>query len=160
MLSRFGAGISQLLLLLAGDVELNPGDDTNIAETLASLLESMGKLEAGQAAILTELKGLKERQDATDSEVKRLAERLRTLETKVASRGSVDVSTSSDTSCSINDRLLTITARCDDAENRARRCNLLFYGIEDDPKEDWTASEQKIANFCSDKLLIRTERSV
>ncbi|KAH9369414.1 hypothetical protein HPB48_007192 [Haemaphysalis longicornis] len=57
-----------------------------MAETLASILESMGKLEAGQGAILTELKGPKERQDATDSELKRPAERLRTLETKACCR--------------------------------------------------------------------------
>ncbi|KAH9378920.1 hypothetical protein HPB48_012822 [Haemaphysalis longicornis] len=87
-----------------------------MAETLASILESMGKLEAGQDAILTELKGLKERQDATDSELKRLAERLGTLENKVASQCTTTSSTPSDTLSSLNDRLTTITARCDDAE--------------------------------------------
>lgn len=43
----------------------------------------MGKLEAGQCAILTELKGLRERQDAIHGELTRLAERLGTLKTKV-----------------------------------------------------------------------------
>ncbi|KAH6933125.1 hypothetical protein HPB50_012321 [Hyalomma asiaticum] len=33
-----------------------------------------------------------------------------------------------------------------------RRSNLLFFGIEDDAKEDWTATENKITDFCSEKL--------
>ncbi|KAH9384892.1 hypothetical protein HPB48_026922 [Haemaphysalis longicornis] len=128
-----------------------------MAETLASIPESMGKLEAGQDAMLSELKGLKKRQDATDTALKRLTERLGTLENKVASQCTTASSTPSASLSSLNDRLTTITSRCDDAENRARRCNLLFYGIEDDPEGDWPGSEQKIVNFCSDKLKVTAD---
>lgn len=31
---------------------------------------------------------------------------------------------------------------------------MLFFGFEDDEKEDWAASEQKIIAFCSEKLKI------
>ncbi|KAH9374774.1 hypothetical protein HPB48_000950 [Haemaphysalis longicornis] len=117
----------------------------------------MGKLEAGQGAILTELKGLKERQDATDRKLKLLTERLGTLETKVASKCTTTSARPSDTLINLNERLTTITARCYDAENSARRCNVLFYGIQDDPKEDWPGSEQKIVNFCSDKLKVTAD---
>nr|XP_037268540.1 uncharacterized protein LOC119159791 [Rhipicephalus microplus] len=41
---------------------------------------------------------------------------------------------------------------CDDAENRQRRDNLLFFGINDEDKEDWATSEEKIITFCSQKL--------
>lgn len=60
--------------------------------------------------------------------------------------------TSSSAISSISKKLVEITSRCDDTENKLRRCNLLFFGIEDDENEDWNASEQKVIKFCSEKL--------
>ncbi|KAH9378607.1 hypothetical protein HPB48_018319 [Haemaphysalis longicornis] len=59
----------------------------------------------------------------------------------------------------VSAELTTITSRCEDAENRLRRSNLLFFGLEDDPKEDWTAPEKNGVKLCSDKLEIQINSS-
>ncbi|KAH9384852.1 hypothetical protein HPB48_026879 [Haemaphysalis longicornis] len=44
--------------------------------------------------------------------------------------------------------------RTEDAENRLRRNNLLFFGFSDDRAETWKQSEEHIIAFCSEKLEI------
>lgn len=55
--------------------------------------------------------------------------------------------------------MAAISSRCDDAENRQRRSNLLFFGIEDKKEEEWAAAEQKVIAFCSEKLELTTTSS-
>lgn len=151
-----------LRLLLSGDVETNPGptkraislDKDDDSNTLASVLETVRRIEAGQQAILNELKGLKEKQAATDKEVKHLTERIVVLESSVASQNSSVEGAPVNILQTITNQLQTVTTRCDDAENRLRRSNLLFYGIDDDGNEDWAASEEKIIKLCTDKLQV------
>ncbi|XP_075742055.1 uncharacterized protein LOC142794753 [Rhipicephalus microplus] len=51
-----------------------------------------------------------------------------------------------------------LEARLDDAENRSRRNNLLFYGLADDkPSETYAQSEERITGFCRDHLKITVE---
>lgn len=141
------------MILLSGDVEQNPGPDTNaIAQTLASVLETVRRLEAGQSTILNELKGVRERQEATDAIVNCLAGRIDALENTVASLDSAQNSEPNNELRSLSDQLHSLTSRCDGTENRMRRCNLLFFGIGDEQGENWAASEQKIIKFCSDQL--------
>lgn len=152
--------IDFLRLLLSGDVETNPGptkkggslEKDSDSNTLASVLETVRRIEAGQQTILSELQGLRDKQSATDDEVKRLTERIVALETSVASQNSPVEGTSSNVLHTLTNQLQTVTSRCDDAENRMRRSNLLFYGIDDDESEDWAASEETIIKLCTDKL--------
>lgn len=44
--------------------------------------------------------------------------------------------------------------RQDDLENRSRRNNLLFYGLDDTAGETWAESEERILTFCSEKLSV------
>ncbi|XP_077543323.1 uncharacterized protein LOC144155629 [Haemaphysalis longicornis] len=45
--------------------------------------------------------------------------------------------------------------KIDDLENRSRRSNVLFFGIEDtDQSESWEASETHVREFCSNKLSV------
>lgn len=47
--------------------------------------------------------------------------------------------------------------KIDDLENRSRRSNLLFYGIQDTGEaEDWDTSEQIVTKFCQDILGVTT----
>lgn len=39
--------------------------------------------------------------------------------------------------------------RLDDAEDRARRCNLVFFGLEDVKGESWDESEKNVIDVCS-----------
>lgn len=46
-----------------------------------------------------------------------------------------------------------LRSKLDDLENRSRRCNLVFYGIEDvDPKEPWSTSAKHIRELCAAKF--------
>lgn len=45
-----------------------------------------------------------------------------------------------------------LSNKCDDAENRLRRSNLLFFGIADKQDETWSQSESRILSFCSKEL--------
>lgn len=40
----------------------------------------------------------------------------------------------------------------DDLDNRSRRNNLIFFGIEDNQNETWAESESRILSFCSKQL--------
>lgn len=48
--------------------------------------------------------------------------------------------------------LYKVNSRYDDAENRLRRSNLLFFGIWDSQTETWTQSEEKLIRLCSQSL--------
>lgn len=199
--SRLWQSLSDVLLMLSGDIESNPGPMAKaeaeafalvlerlkkLDEAYASILETTRKLEEGRVTLLEELDCSKEREAAAEnviklltervaaletratdegeaktakekeaaslSEVNRLNERIATLETSIANQRSDEVGTPGHALDSVSQQLSLITSRCDDAENRLRRSNLLFFGLEDDPDEDWAASEQKIIQFCSNKL--------
>lgn len=130
---------------------MNPGPGTDDLSCSLASVETVHIIE-GQDAILRELQGVKKKQEATDFEIKRLSERVRTLEATCASLASTETASTAFNVSDITNQLKNITSRCEDTENRMRRSNILFCGIEDDEKEDWTASELKIQNFCSQKL--------
>ncbi|MDD9361400.1 MAG: hypothetical protein PV344_00495, partial [Anaplasma sp.] len=48
--------------------------------------------------------------------------------------------------------LYKVNSRCDDAENRLRRLNLLFFGIPDSQTKTWTQSEEKVVQLCAQSL--------
>ncbi|XP_072143579.1 uncharacterized protein [Dermacentor andersoni] len=51
-------------------------------------------------------------------------------------------------------QLKALAEKCDDAENRQRRSNLLFFGIPDANNESWAQSEMHVTSFLSEKLKI------
>lgn len=156
LLSHMPSVLSNLLLLLSGDVEANPGPMSKAeAEAFDSALAAIRKLETGLGAVLTDLKTVKDNQEITRNEIKALTAQIAALGSNVSSSATASPS-SNNTLQTIATQLKTITSRCDDAENRMRRSNLLFFGIEDDEKEDWAGSEEKIISFCSEKLQIPT----
>lgn len=142
---------ARLLLLLSGDVELNPGPDTQI---LAAVLSTVKRIEQGQTAILNEIKQLSERQESTESALNQLSTRVTSIETELATLRSAPtgVAPSEMLTAEVSSQLSRIVSRCDDAENRLRRSNLLFLGIDDEVNETWRVSEKKILDFCSLKL--------
>ncbi|XP_077501507.1 uncharacterized protein LOC144112581 [Amblyomma americanum] len=59
----------------------------------------------------------------------------------------------------ISDQLRIIESRCNDAENRLRRCNLLFFGLSDDISETWPSAETKVIDLCKKELDITVDSS-
>lgn len=143
--------------MLSGDVEANPGPMSKAeAEAFDSALAAIRKLETGLGAVLADLKIVKDNQEVTRNEIKALTTQIAALGPNASSSSATAAPPSDNALKTIATQLQTITSRCDDAENRMRRSNLLFFGIEDDEKEDWAGSEEKIITFCSQKLQIPT----
>lgn len=148
------------MLLMCGDVEANPGpDDLPVVSTLSAdvilttVLATVQRIEQGQISMLSEMKELKEKQKTTDERMQELYSRVVALETKTGNASDVQNEGASNESLSlVHEKLSDIVTRCDDAENRLRRCNLLFFGFSDDSNETWSVSEQKIVNFCAENL--------
>ncbi|KAH8020357.1 hypothetical protein HPB51_000990 [Rhipicephalus microplus] len=149
------------LLLLAGDVESNPGPMTKTeADTFSQALDAIRKLEESQDTLLAELKALKEKHIEATKEIQLLMARVAALESTTTSPHNTGVTEASANALrTVSSQVTEILSRCNNSENRLRRSNLVFFGLDDEPKEYWAKSEQKIIDFCSEKLGITvTER--
>ena len=140
--------------MLAGDIESNPGPDN------AALLAEMKKLSAGQAKMIAEMQDLKNQSMATTALLDTLSKRLTDLEGNYQSVLSLQADMQSIRADSERTAQLIhkLEARVDDAENRSRRNNLVFYGLPDpSASEPSSDSEKIILNHCSDYLNVRLE---
>lgn len=147
--------LQELLLALSGDVETNPGP-TSKADSgpLDTILAKLTKLEQGQTTVLKEIKRVQEEQIRTAEAISALSTRVVTLENRVSalSKLSDQVNTTSAEAASFQIQLKSLEARCEDAENRMRRSNLIFYGIPDADKESWAESQDAIIDTCRSLL--------
>nr|XP_050024897.1 uncharacterized protein LOC126519313 [Dermacentor andersoni] len=142
------------LLLQAGDIESNPGHSTE------ALLAELRKLTNGHAQVITEIQGLKAQLGNTDKTIGKLNERLTDLENRyqalVPLRKEIEIMRIGTERTS--SRISELEARMDDAENRSRRNNLIFYGIPDpSSSETFAETEQLVANLCRDNLQVTLE---
>ncbi|CAN8027250.1 unnamed protein product [Ixodes persulcatus] len=121
------------LLIVSGDVELNPGPTETIeTDKLESILAAVQRIEAGQSAMLASITSLQNDQKTTDALVNELLERVTAVERNIAAVPlQAPQNPPIDNDNTLNSEDLEIRTRCDDAENRLRRSNLLFLGIPD-----------------------------
>lgn len=129
------------LLLVCGDFELNPGPDNALLKELLSgqkeiknKLSSIENYQAEQQVAMIDLKNRLSILEATINKIEDLqavvsdcrAERER-------NRAGIDA----------------LIAKVDDIENKSRRNNLVFYGVEDnDEPEKATISEGNVKELC------------
>ncbi|XP_049512298.1 uncharacterized protein LOC125940304 [Dermacentor silvarum] len=142
------------ILLQSGDIETNPGPDTD------AVLAELKKLSAGQTTIIADMQGLKSQCTATSAALANLSKRLADLEGHYQKLLPMQIEIQTiraDTEQTA--RLVhALNARVDDAENRSRRNNLVFYGLPDTAaSETSAASEEKILRLCSDHLNVPLE---
>ncbi|XP_077522714.1 uncharacterized protein LOC144133474 [Amblyomma americanum] len=153
------AHFASLLLILSGDIELNPGPtENNAPPTLESISQAILRIESSQNTILSELALIRSTQTTIEDSARRLSSRVEVLEKIVENNPENDAASKATpdmTKHSSDVKLLT--TKYDDAENRLRRSNLLFFGITDDLGETWAQSEERVVSFCSDKLDISIE---
>ncbi|KAH9372567.1 hypothetical protein HPB48_016475 [Haemaphysalis longicornis] len=143
--------------MLSADVESNPGPMSKAeAVTFESALKAIETLQSGLKSALADFNGIREQQAATNEEIKKLIAKLTALEAGTNDGTPTEAASPRNTLQDISSQIQKIAHRCDDAENRLRRSNLLFFGLEDDEKEDWSASEEKIIKFCEEKLKLPT----
>lgn len=140
------------LLLLSGHVESNPGplSSTENCELLATLLQ----LQSWQSAVLDQLKSIQVSVSDQERRFLELNSILVKIETEcttlVATKADIDTLRSTTTACMAH--VSALTARAEDADNRSRRCNLVFYGRKDCPNENWRESEKLIIDHCIQHL--------
>ncbi|KAG0425776.1 hypothetical protein HPB47_027082 [Ixodes persulcatus] len=93
-------------------------------------------------------------QKSTDENVSALSDRVTALEAQFAAAKALPVRNVLDHEASggIVSELYKVNSRCDDAENRLRRSNLLFFGIPDSQTETWTQSEEKVIRLCAQSM--------
>ncbi|XP_077528536.1 uncharacterized protein LOC144140913 [Haemaphysalis longicornis] len=145
-----------LLILLSGDIESNPGplDDS------AVILDELKKISAGQATLLSEVQDLKTQLHTTEKTISDLSNRITQLEKHYQSLSTVQTQiTALETGAGVTARhIQTLEARFDDAENRSRRNNLIFYGLPDtNHSETFSESEELIMSLCSEHLNVEID---
>ncbi|XP_037506544.1 uncharacterized protein LOC119382768 [Rhipicephalus sanguineus] len=141
--------VVRFLLLLSGDIEQNPGPDS------AAVLAELKKLSSGQSKLLSEVQDLKCQLLATNATLSELSKRLTNVEANCQQieplrqqLGTVQTDTAETAS-----RVCNLETRLDEAENRSRRNNLIFYGISDTNKsESFAQSEELVIRLCSEQL--------
>ncbi|XP_077498020.1 uncharacterized protein LOC144108724 [Amblyomma americanum] len=143
------------LLLLSGDIETNPGPNDSSA-----VLAELQKLTAGQTQLIAEVQGLKSQLTTTDKTITDLGNRMADLETQYQAllplRNDIE-KMQADTS-NVARIIQELETRIEDAENRSRRNNLIFYGIPGTTdSETWAESEKLIIDVCRNNLQITVE---
>ncbi|XP_037515775.1 uncharacterized protein LOC119392946 [Rhipicephalus sanguineus] len=147
--------VIRALLILARDIETNPGPSNS-----ENVLAELRKLSAGQTQLIADVQGLRAQLGNTDKTISELNKRLTDLETHYQSlvplRKEVEIMRTSteQTAC----RIAALEGRIDDAENRSRQNNLIFYGIPDpSASETFAESEHLVVNLCRDNLQVHLE---
>ncbi|KAH9361552.1 hypothetical protein HPB48_001346 [Haemaphysalis longicornis] len=91
-------------------------------------------MEVAQTVILAELKVIRDAKNNLEGIMNRVSSRIDALEkSDDANQSYVDGSVPSSSSClnKLTSELQTLAVKCDDAENRLRRSNPVFFGIAD-----------------------------
>ncbi|XP_040065367.1 uncharacterized protein LOC120839178 isoform X2 [Ixodes scapularis] len=149
-----------LLLLLCGDVELNPGPLSVAQENqLVEAMQLIPSMHEGQKTVINELKAIKDLQTTFERKLEGLFSRIAIIESDVAAikplRGEFEELKASNRE--LDTQLRTTALRQEELENQSRRNNLLIYGLPDVAAETWEASEAKALSFFADKLDIHLE---
>ncbi|XP_075730283.1 uncharacterized protein LOC142772067 [Rhipicephalus microplus] len=147
--------VFSLLLLLGGDIETNPGPTT-----LEQIMTELKSLSSGQSQLISDVQILKSQLSTTDKAISELGKRIDSLESHYSCVDTLrsDLDAMATATSQTATQVSVLEARLDDAENRSRRNNLLFYGLADDkPSETYAQSEERITGFCRDHLKITVE---
>lgn len=126
-----------LLLLLSGDVELNPGPTREQMAKIENMLEG---LTNSMANVTIKLSNIKSKQEEFEKKLDNLIKSNDHLEKRVAD---------------FEDQNKRIEEYIDDLENRSRRSNLVFYGIPDGKRnETWEESKSHVVQLCNENMKI------
>lgn len=144
--------------MLSGDIELNPGPNTRAAaaEDSSEIVKLLQQLQSGQASLLAEVKSIKDKLSETDIMFTEIKERLSKIEDDCSSLKSVksEIQTVQNLAEGNASNIARLMSRIDDSDDRARRSNLLFFGVADNTNETWAQSESSVINLCSTNLQI------
>ncbi|XP_075724491.1 uncharacterized protein LOC142767157, partial [Rhipicephalus microplus] len=131
--------LGEALLLLSGDVELNPGPmNSTEKEQMANIEKILLDVQSSQKTMLTKLAEIVAKQADLEQKIDTMIAKSNVIEERI---NIVEISARK------------IEAKLDDLENRSRRLNLVFFGVPDnEPKETWEKSESLLEEICSNVL--------
>ncbi|XP_037566850.1 uncharacterized protein LOC119446481 [Dermacentor silvarum] len=131
--------LGEALLLLSGDVELNPGPmNVTEREQMANIEKILLDVQTGQATVLAKLAEIVSKQTELEQKIDSVIAKSNVIEERIKV---------------VEESERKIEAKIDDLENRSRRLNLVFYGVPDNErKETWEKSENLVKDICSDVL--------
>ncbi|KAH9374549.1 hypothetical protein HPB48_016370 [Haemaphysalis longicornis] len=134
------------LLILAGDIETNPGPPDNVpTDAPTEMINMLKELQSGQTAMLEQLISIKMTladHDKTFTEIKVQLDKIETAYSSIETMKSEIIEIQTATNASTNE-LKILTGRINDAENESRRNNLVFYGVKDQRmKPGWRVKMQ------------------
>ncbi|XP_042144097.1 uncharacterized protein LOC121834465 [Ixodes scapularis] len=144
------------LLLLSGDVEVNPGPhtrsaDMNTTENFSDIMSALKDIKSGQMSLLEEMKSIRSQLSEHDRTFNDIKKRLTNIEVDCSSIVTIKSQVESVQTLAKDSatQIAHLTARFDDSEDRARRTNLIFFGHTDNQRETWDQSEILIIEHCS-----------
>ncbi|XP_077551850.1 uncharacterized protein LOC144166065 [Haemaphysalis longicornis] len=147
------------MLLVSGDVELNPGPTKQDAskqnsDVLLAIQDLTKHLDQRHDTLIKSIDEVKENQKLLESKVLDLTTRLTDLEKRVDSfEDFQDGSHVQEmVATAVRSEHASFQARLDEFEDRSRRENLIFYGIEDSASETWADSEEKVRSILTSTL--------
>lgn len=113
-------------------------------------------IQQKQSEILNEIQLIRSEQQILEQKVTELTNKIKQVEDNVASVLPLKAEVARLVNCSgkLSTACTNLQDYQDDLDNRSRRNNLIFFGIEDNQNETWAESESKILSFCSEKLQV------
>ena len=134
--------LSSLLLLKAGDVEVNPGPNTRKEQNTSA----DGNISSVLNEINSNLQALNKKVDKITNDLALLTNRIDEVEeNQISLKEEFE---------ELKEKMDYIQARCDNFESQSRRDNLIFYGVDDDKNETWAETENKVRTIMKDKMKI------
>ncbi|KAL1468415.1 hypothetical protein MTO96_041500 [Rhipicephalus appendiculatus] len=116
-------------------------------DKLDAVAAAVQRLEANNVNLTESINKVLEIHIAFRNDLDQLTNRVHEIETKVKSLPSTQPVSN------VNADMSKIQDKLDDLENRSRRSNVLFFGIQDgNATEPWEDSERHLKDFCTGKL--------
>ncbi|XP_077551219.1 uncharacterized protein LOC144164831 [Haemaphysalis longicornis] len=146
--------VFSVLLLLSGDIETNPGPE------MKEILAELGKISAGQSKLISDFEEVKKQLLTTDKTLSDLGKRMTELERHYQNIVPIraDIAAIQADTTATTQLVSELEKRLDDAENRSRRNNLIFYNLPDtNAKETNIETEELIINHCLENLEIKID---
>ena len=156
--------IAIVMLIVHGDIELNPGPN-NRSDNLATK-EDISDLKKQMQDILDGINSLNSKWEAFEFRINELEDKIQKQDVTInENKQSIcainyDVEEYKETVNKLSETKKTIQnmqTRADEAEDRAKRNNLIFAGIEESDSESWYDTETKLIGFIKNTLLVTAD---
>ncbi|XP_075543269.1 uncharacterized protein LOC142577695 [Dermacentor variabilis] len=123
------------------------------------IMAALEEINSGQASLLSEMKSIRNKLSQNDKIFDDFKRRLTKIEGDVSAITALKTEVNCiKTVVDTNTKAISdISSRLNDSEDRARRSNLVFFGVSDTERETWQESEKKIVELCASNLNIKLD---